>query len=96
MAFNQLTDDEDERLALLAEKAADVIRAVTKIQRHGYMSKHPTKPDALPNDQELEKALGGLKNAVRRMHDAGDVRHIRIDQHEKIADAHVGQYLHHQ
>ena len=33
--FNGLTPAEDERLAMLAEECAEVIKIVSKIQRHG-------------------------------------------------------------
>ncbi len=39
--FNRLTPAEAERLAMLAEEAAEVIQIVGKILRHGYASYHP-------------------------------------------------------
>lgn len=54
--FNQLTPAEAERLAMLAEEAAEVIQIVGKILRHGYDSYHPETPDVTNRDllgQEL-------------------------------------------
>jgi hypothetical protein len=38
MSFNQLTDAEAERLALLAEECGEVVQVIGKILRHGYES----------------------------------------------------------
>jgi len=44
--FNKLTPAEAERLAMLAEECAEVVKAVTKILRHGYASWNPDDPAA--------------------------------------------------
>lgn len=43
--FNKLSPAEAERLAMLAEEAAEVIVEINKILRHGYESFHPDQPD---------------------------------------------------
>lgn len=48
--FNQLTPAEAERLAMLAEEAAEVIQIVGKILRHGYDSYHPNSPEITNRD----------------------------------------------
>jgi NTP pyrophosphatase (non-canonical NTP hydrolase) len=92
--FNSLTPAEAERLALIAEEAAEVIHAITKIQRHGFESCHPTGgPD---NRHMLEIELGDLHTAVRMAVDAGDLDALKIDAAAKLKAKNVGRYLHHQ
>ena len=56
---NGLNDAQTERLALLAEEAAEVIQVVGKILRHGWESRHPTK-DLGTNKERLESELGDM------------------------------------
>ena len=55
---NDLTPAEVERLALLAEEAAEVIQVVGKIIRHGYESTHPN--GGKNNRELLEHELSDL------------------------------------
>lgn len=68
---NQLTDAEAERLAMLAEEAAEVIQVVGKILRHGYDSYHPSTP-MLTNRALLEEEMLDMKAVVDEMHSQGD------------------------
>jgi len=47
--FNNLNPAELERLAILAEEAAEVVQIANKIIRHGYASYHPTTKKAIQN-----------------------------------------------
>lgn len=92
--FNQLSPDEAERLALLAEEAAEVIQVVGKILRHGYESHHP---NGGPNNRALlEDELGDFEAAVSMLADADDVslKEITDAKHDKLDR--VKKYLHHQ
>lgn len=42
--YNGLLPGEAERLAMLAEEAAEIIQCVGKILRHGYENHHPHTP----------------------------------------------------
>jgi hypothetical protein len=55
--FNKLSAAEDEQLAILIERCADVISACTKIQRHGYESRNPFDPLSQTNRQSLEEEI---------------------------------------
>jgi NTP pyrophosphatase (non-canonical NTP hydrolase) len=55
--FNGLTPAEHERLTMLAEECAEVIQAVTKIQRHGYESCNPFGPGVETNRERLLREL---------------------------------------
>lgn len=92
--FNGLTPAQAERLSIIAEEAAEVVQAVTKIQRHGLESCHPTGgPD---NRHALEIEIGDLHTAVRMAVDAGDLDGMEIDAAAKLKTVNIGRYLHHQ
>lgn len=62
--FNQLTEQETELLAILAEECAEVIQIIGKILRHGLNSYDPTTPlvPFITNRDLLEKELGHIKH----------------------------------
>jgi NTP pyrophosphatase (non-canonical NTP hydrolase) len=93
MPFNQLTPAQAERLSLVAEECAEVIQAITKIQRHGYHSKHPK--GGPNNRRSLEKELGQLQLAVSLMCRNEDVStHLIGDAYDSKA-AEINRWLHH-
>lgn len=96
MNFNELTDAQTERLALLAEECGEVVYVVGKILRHGYESQNPLDPKAITNVRMLEKELGDLRNAIQMMVNAGDLfeRDIETAQRKKAETIH--EWLHHQ
>ncbi len=71
--FNGLTPSEDERLAMLAEEASEIIKAVTKIQRHGYESYNPDKPEEGSNRRQLRKEMTDLAAVWDKMRELGDI-----------------------
>lgn len=91
--FNQLDAPQDERLALLAEECAEVIQIVSKIQRHGFESRHPS--GGLTNRGLLEKEMGHLHCALALSAEAGDVSPERVILHLKEKTATVSRFLHH-
>jgi NTP pyrophosphatase (non-canonical NTP hydrolase) len=60
--FNQLTPAEEERLAWLIEECSEVIKACTKIQRHGYYSYDPSNIHHLGNRADLETEIQDVLN----------------------------------
>jgi NTP pyrophosphatase (non-canonical NTP hydrolase) len=93
--FNKLSPAEHERLALLSEEASEVIKAVSKILRHGYNCYNPDDEEAGTNRQQLERELGDLQAAMRRIMRANDVDPVNISAREK-EKIKSGAYLHHQ
>lgn len=90
---SQLTFAELERLACLAEEAAEVIQIVNKIIRHGYESTHPKGG---PTNRELLTAeLGDLVCIKGMMIDAGDISQTKIIKASNAKSARIGTYLHH-
>lgn len=92
--FNQLTPAQAERLALLAEECAEVIQAITKIQRHGYGSRHPQT--GVLNSDALVAEIGDLFAAVDIMRAGGDVDGVEINDAKRAKLSRVWAYLHEQ
>ena len=62
MRFNEVTDEEEEILDILQEECAEIIQAISKIKRHGYLSTHPD---------------GGEDNLTGLLRELGDLDCIR-------------------
>lgn len=92
--FNQLTPEEAERLAMLAEEAAEVIQVVGKILRHGYGSKHPDNLDGPDNRAMLRRELADLQAVTTMMTYAGDLPGLPEDLGR--IGARKLRYTHHQ
>lgn len=71
--FNGLTPAEHERLAMLAEEAAEVVQIIGKILRHGYESKHPDNMNGPTNRQMLENEIADFYAIAGVMEDLKDV-----------------------
>lgn len=95
-AFNRLSDAEAERLALLAEEAAEVVQAVGKILRHGYESTNPDGDPETTNRSMLTKECGDFFAAVRLATEAHDFDEEDVRSYMATKLRKVGRYLHHQ
>ena len=93
--FNGLSPAEAERLALLLEEMGEVQQIVGKVLRHGYERHNPVHPGDT-NRQMLEKELGDVMHAIRRMAVAEDIYLDTIESHAEEKALSVKQYLHHQ
>lgn len=93
-SFNALSAAEAERLALLLEELGETQQAIGKILRHGYESRHPNGGPT--NREALERELGDVTHAVRRLIDASDIERSNIDARAGEKAIAVAQYLHHQ
>jgi len=101
--FNGLTPAEAERLAVLIEEASEVQQIACKILRNGYQS---FNPDLIVNQRQggpkltnramLEKEIGHLQSAVRRMYAADDIDRYEVLLHQRRKADTGGQYMHHQ
>ena len=96
--FNGLAPGADERLAFLAEEAAEVIQAVTKIQRHGWESRYgsESKEAGRTNREHLEIELGELEYAVALLTAACDLEPSRIRAARQHRVERIDGYMHHQ
>lgn len=88
-----LTPAERERLTLIAEEAAEVVQAATKVLRHGWMSEHPACP-GVNNCQNLMKELGDLRAAVQLCFQANDMNSVDYQYYALDKLHRVQKYLH--
>ncbi len=91
--FNQLTNGEAERLAILLEELGEAQQAIGKILRHGYQSTHP---DGGPtNRQSLERELGDVQYAISNLCSHAELieREIMVWKSKKAET--INEYLHH-
>ncbi len=94
--FNRLTEAEQERLAILIEECGEVIQIACKILRHGYESTNPMMDSDETNREALERELGDLGHAVRRMEKAHDINPLAITARADSKPERIKPYLHHQ
>lgn len=91
------TAEQIERLAFLAEEAAEVMQACMKIIRHGWVGidTNVTPNRTYLNAKALERELGDLAAAVNLCIRGGEVSHAEIEilTEAKLAKLHL--YLHH-
>lgn len=91
--FNDLTPAQDEVLAVVVEECAELIQAVTKIQRHGLASYHPETLET--NVTALAREMGDVLAAFYLVYNHHLVhqdaaRHFRDRKLEKLP-----KFLHH-
>lgn len=94
--FNELSEAEQERLAILIEECAEVIQAGSKVLRHGYESRNPKVQDSETHREALERELGDLMHAMTRLTDAGDLDRDVIEARRTSKPTRILPYLHHQ
>lgn len=72
---------EAERMAILTEELGEVLQAIGKIQRHGWVAvrQSPASIHRYDNREQLETELGNLKAIINRMVINGDIRSDVID-----------------
>lgn len=91
--FNQLTPEQAELLAVLAEECGEVVQVIGKIQRHGIYSRHPNGGPT--NNILLESEIGHVRAAARLLSRIGVVDLSRIATEETGKLTRIGKYLHH-
>jgi hypothetical protein len=74
----RLTRAQRERLEMLAEEASEVVKACTKILRHGYGSYNPDSSNSTANKADLEHELKDLWAVYERMADYGELSQINF------------------
>lgn len=95
-AFNQLTDAEVERLAILSEEMGEAQKAIGKILRHGYNSYNPDDPNGPGNRESLQLELGDVHAAMEMLVESGDISKDGLVARVKVKREKMKQYLHHQ
>lgn len=96
MSFhNGLSDAQSERLAILAEECSEVVKAVTKILRHGYESNNPYRPEEGTNRQMLEMELGHVHCIMTMMVKRTDIDSTQMQRASKLKKKSIRKFLHH-
>ncbi len=90
-----MTEEEAERLEMLAEEAAEVIMIVMKTLRHGYESFHPDNPE-ITNRELLEKEVGDFLGILAQMELKEDVQSVNLAFHKQEKWKNSLPYTHHQ
>ncbi len=93
--FNQLTPSQDELLAVLAEECAEVVVAITKIQRHGLESRDPTTSNSPTNREALTRELGDVLAAISLVVEGEIVDGDRVALAAEEKEKGIAQWLHH-
>ena len=79
-----MTDQQREILNILAEECAEVIQAISKIQRFGLENYKPGKPKT--NQEHLEEEVGDLVAMISLLTESCIIRehHIEIYKQQKF------------
>lgn len=93
--FNNLSPAETERLDMLAEEAAEIVMAVSKIKRHGWSSHNPDAPAKGDNRRQLEAEMADLLGVWTAMRSAGEVYDPSLYDTGKAWEKKL-RYAHHQ
>lgn len=93
--FNRLSPAEAERLAMLAEEAAEVVHAVGKVLRHGYEGFHP-KYSEIDNRTSLSAEIGDFLAIVQQMKREGDLNTLAINESLNSKTLRSAKFTHHQ
>lgn len=94
--FNNLSPEELERLACLAEEMGEALQVIGKIIRHGYDSCSPKDQLQTTNRTLLELELGDVRYWMIQMCNQGDLSKINIHANADAKGIRVKPYLHHQ
>jgi hypothetical protein len=78
--INLPNDAERERLDMLAEEAAEVIKCISKIKRHGYGNYNPDDRNAGTNRMMLERELMDFWSIYERMAYWGEVSPLHFNK----------------
>lgn len=96
--WRELEAAKHEALVVLAEECAEVVKAVTKLLRHGSQACDPTAPQRGTNLDMLRKELGDVIGAIRLCETQG----ISLGWHDKTINNRAAEklrrmrpYLHH-
>lgn len=95
-AIPNLTKAQLERLAIMAEESAEVIKAAMKVVRHGYESYNPHGHGGVVNRDDLAEELGHAAYATALLYEAGDVSQNDIVRAINLKEKSIKPYLHYQ
>ena len=74
-----MNEVQNEVLDITQEECAEVIQAISKIRRFGWLSKHPTSSQT--NRQHLEEEVGDLVCMFDLMRESGMIDWAEVIEH---------------
>jgi NTP pyrophosphatase (non-canonical NTP hydrolase) len=77
--FNELTNEEQERLSMLLEECGEVLQVIGKIQRFGFDNSHSKYGDKTFREL-LAMEIGDVLIAISMLLDNGDIENSLIDE----------------
>lgn len=80
----------------MAEECAEVIQAITKIQRHGFESHHPDNEGGRSNRYHLLQEIGDVSAIMTMLLKGGDLPHPPTDEMIYAKLERLKKYTHHQ
>lgn len=94
LPYSGITPSQQERLAIFCEEVGEALQVVGKIERHGWDSSSPSKPERT-NRTDMEMEVGDILLAIDRLVQAGDISRQGLEAAMERKKA-KNQYLHHQ
>lgn len=88
--LNGMTDEQSERLFMLAEEAGEIVHAAMKTARWGYNSHHPRT--RVKNKNLLGHEIGNLLKIVKMMVECGEIDEVDIATGEAMKTANLQVY----
>lgn len=92
---DDLTPAEAERLACLVDAASDVLKAVAKVQRHGYASVNEDQREFISNRDQLQAKVGEMEFILQMMADLGDISGAAAFRYHTAKGHSINAALHH-
>jgi NTP pyrophosphatase (non-canonical NTP hydrolase) len=68
-----MTDGERERLVMLAEEAAEIVQAVSKILRHGKHNYNPNDHEKITNIEHLAREIADFYAIIHAIYENEDI-----------------------
>ena len=95
--FNGLTAAENERLTFLSEECSELIKAICKVQRHGYDNRNPDRPAEGTNREQVAREVADVRFGIALLLATADIGTAIVEKHETArVNGRGRQHLHHQ
>lgn len=93
--FNELTEAQAERLAVLLEEMGELQQAIGKIFRHGYNSCNPDVENHKGNRHDFSIECADVICAIQHCESENDLIHKVLNDRHSVRPEKIKKYLHH-